>query len=681
MIRSDLRRDEEAVSAAVATVLLFGGVITIIGLMLLSMMPVIQELEGSVKRNDMQAQMTVFDHEVTAISESGLPGDSSEVELIPVDGELRWDRLRGGMWYSASWYEDTSFRIKGALDLDDQIEIRHPESNIEAVCYEDMRLGPDRPYIFTPNNLAETVLLTPYHGLTIPLGPVDLEQDGIEYKLSVGEVIELDADSTIYSSHDLIAIQTVGEGGTTLVPPTQANPSTGKGQHWAIPLPEGETTVEVFTDGDLMVQWTDGTEHGSDVMLQGQGVRLGNSWTKTFNLSEASLVEVITDIDSHLMIMRGETGRTTLLGDDGSYLSRSFVSPYSEGGMTVINPQSDAVTVTWRNGGVSVPGGQIVNVSWPPNGMEDSTLIESESDVVIEWYHGNHSLLQIPASDTGQFTGSTFMAGGADSHTLQNMTEYGYASMTANSGQHGMMMMEHDGAKRCITIDVTASGWVSTSLPWDSMRGQPDGEILSAWREGSHPASIEITLIGAYEDSTHSVLATAWAFQISRLTYEFDTSITGLEVAWSAGALVTNHPEMQAAVLSGPSDRDGPGARFSATVPSLHPTMTSTVGTGAMTLSVDLQMRESLASTEAYEVRRSWIGPYGEAIAAWSSSSLSSSEDWIVNPGRLDLLNDYTGWVPIPSHGPSEAIWHSNGGPIQFNLQVSSIDVHVEASR
>ena len=241
--------------------------------------------------------------------------------------------------------------------------------------------------------------------------------------------------------------------------------------------------------------------------------------------------------------------------------------------------------------------------------------------------------------------------------------------------------MEHDGAKRCITIDVTASGWVSTSLPWDSMRGQPDGEILSAWREGSHPASIEITLIGAYEDSTHSVLATAWAFQISRLTYEFDTSITGLEVAWSAGALVTNHPEMQAAVLSGPSDRDGPGARFSATVPSLHPTMTSTVGTGAMTLSVDLQMRESLASTEAYEVRRSWIGPYGEAIAAWSSSSLSSSEDWIVNPGRLDLLNDYTGWVPIPSHGPSEAIWHSNGGPIQFNLQVSSIDVHVEASR
>ena len=54
-MRINMRRDEEAVSAAVATVLLFGGVISIIGIMLLSLMPIIQELEGSLKRNDMQA--------------------------------------------------------------------------------------------------------------------------------------------------------------------------------------------------------------------------------------------------------------------------------------------------------------------------------------------------------------------------------------------------------------------------------------------------------------------------------------------------------------------------------------------------------------------------------------------------------------------------------------------------
>ena len=54
MTPSGMRRDEDAVSAAVATVLLFGGVISIIGIMLLSLMPIIQELEGSLKRNDMQ---------------------------------------------------------------------------------------------------------------------------------------------------------------------------------------------------------------------------------------------------------------------------------------------------------------------------------------------------------------------------------------------------------------------------------------------------------------------------------------------------------------------------------------------------------------------------------------------------------------------------------------------------
>jgi hypothetical protein len=88
-------------------------------------------------------------------------------------------------------------------------------------------------------------------------------------------------------------------------------------------------------------------------------------------------------------------------------------------------------------------------------------------------------------------------------------------------------------------------------------------------------------------------------------------------------------------------------------------------------------MRESLASTTAFDVRRGWIGPYGDAISAWSTNGLESSEDWIVNPGRMDLLNDYTGWVPVPSFGPSEAVWHTGGEPIQFNLQISSIDVQL----
>ena len=673
----NLHRDEEAVSAAVATVLLFGGVISIIGLMLLSMMPIIQELEGSLKRNDMQAQMEIMGHEITLLSESGLPGDSSEVELIPVDGELRWDRLRGGMWYSASWYEGDTFRIQGALDLDRHIDVRHAESNVQAICYEDMRLGPDRPFIFTPNEQSESVLVTPKHGLTIPLGPVIIEQGDVEYSLSIGEVIRLDSDSQITSSHDLVGLQMRGDSGSVLIPPTKANPATGKGQHWAIPLPSGETMIEVFADEDLLVQWEVPGDSGKEAVVQSSAVRIANSWSKNVNLSSDGILEIITDVDAHLLISHENEGRISLLGEEGNYYSKHFIAPFSTGNLSISNPNENAATITWKNGGVSIPANQTGVVPWPPANIDSAATIESSENVLVQWGIGNEGLLMLPAIDTGQVTGLEFMED--DSETFVNYSSEfdDYSSKLSLDGDSGLLMLEDEGAMRCIAIDQTASGWISTTLPWKSMTGLAEGQVISSWRDGDHPASIEITLIGEEGDSTHANLATVWAFHISRLTYEFDTSITGLEVAWSAGAIVTNHPELEPTILVGPTDRQGPGPRFSATVPSMHPTKTSVSGSGNMNLDIELSMRESLASTTAYDVRRGWVGPYGDAIASWSSNGLETSEDWIVNPGRLDLLGDYVGWVPIPTHGPSEAVWHTAGMPIQFNLQISSLNVHI----
>lgn len=681
MITGNSYRNEEAVSAAVATVLLFGGVVTIIGIMLLSMMPVIQELEGSLKRNDMQSQMEIMGHEITLLSESGVPGDSSQVELVPVDGELRWDRLRGGMWYSASWHEDNTFRIQGALDLDRNIDIRHAESNVQAVCYEDMRLGPDRPFLFTPVEQSDYVLVTPKHGLTIPLGPVMVEQDGKEFALSIGEVMRLDSDSQISSTHDLTGLQVNGDGGAILATPTKSQPSTGKGQHWAVPIPAGESTIEVFADDDLLVQWTLDGQSGDEAVIEPLGVRLANSWSKNVNISNDAMLEIVTDVDAHLLISHGGKGRTGLLGEEGNFVSKYFIAPNSDGNLTISNPNENAATITWRNGGVSVPANQTSIVPWPPTGVENATTIESSESVQLQWSVGDAGMMMLPALDTGQITGLEFMEDNSENFDNYTSEEEDYSSKLGHSGNSGIILLEDEGATRCIAIDQTASGWISTTLPWKSMNGLPEGEVITAWRTGEHPASIEITLIGANDDSTHANLATAWAFHISRLTYEFDTSITGLEVAWSAGAIVTNHPELNPAILVGPTDRQGPGPRFSATVPSLHPTKTSVVGSGDMDLDLELTMRESLASTTAYDVRRGWIGPYGDAISSWSTNSLETSEDWIVNPGRMDLLNDYTGWVPVPSFGPSEAVWHTGGEPIQFNLQISSIDVHLtEAS-
>jgi len=677
MIRTNLRRDEEAVSAAVATVLLFGGVVSIIGIMLLSLMPIIQELEGSLKRNDMQAQMEIMGHEVTLLSESGLPGDTSQVELIPVDGELRWDRFRGGMWYSASWYQGDTFRIQGALDLDRNIDIRHPESNVQAICYEDMRLGPDRPFIFAPNNQTDTVLVTPKHGLTIPLGPVKVDHAGIEHSLSIGEVMSLDSDYQIRSSHDLVGLQLSGDSGVALIPPSKANPATGKGQHWAIPLPAGETNVEVFANDDLLVQWTAPSESGENAVPQTSAVRIANSWSKTFNLSENGLIDIVTDVDAHLMITHGISGKTSLLGEEGNFYSKHFIAPSQQGNLSFSNPNANAATITWKNGGVSIPANQTIEIAWPPSNIDNASIIESSENVFVQWKLNQGGLTMLPAIDTGQITGLHFIED--NSQTIINQSsEFGdYNSKLAKDGNTGMLILEDEGSMRCVAIDQTASGWISTTLPWKSMNGVPEGQIITSWGDGEHPASIEITLIGVEGDATHANLATAWAFHTSRLTYEFDTSITGLEVAWSAGAIVTNHPELEPTILVGPTDRQGPGPRFSATIPSMHPTQTSVTGSGIMDLEIQLSMRESLASATAFDVRRGWVGPYGDAIASWASTSLETSEDWIVNPGRIDLLTDYVGWVPVPTVGPSEAVWHTAGEPIQFNLQISSLNVEI----
>jgi len=148
-MKYDLVRDEEAVSAAVATVLLFGGVLSIIGMMMISMIPVIEELQGSVERHDMSSQMTLLAKQTAELSETGMPGDSTEVELIPLDGDIVWDKTRGGMWYSATWFEENTLRVRGALNFDDTIEVRHPESEVKSICIDDLRLGPLNPYIYS----------------------------------------------------------------------------------------------------------------------------------------------------------------------------------------------------------------------------------------------------------------------------------------------------------------------------------------------------------------------------------------------------------------------------------------------------------------------------------------------------------------------------------------------------
>ena len=733
-----MRRDAEAVSAAVATVLLFGGVLSIIGLMMISMMPVIEEMEGSVERHDMSSQMSLLAHETSSLSERGMPGDIAEATLIPVDGELVWDSLRGGMWYSATWVEDMSLRARGALDFDDALEIRHPESFIEAVCITDLRLGPDRPYHYTVESMVDTAMVTVTPGLAMPLGPIEISlmeggEETSAVSLRVDEMATFDltniGEAVLSSSHALNVHTLVGNSGATYVLPNSPEPSDRRGQAWSIPVLAGEHAVHILSDSANQIHITvDGVTTIHYATPTGLA-RTGVHFHHPMSLSEDSVVHITTSSPSRLLLKANtasDEGLTAWPSTNGAYLGNTFLPPHVNGTLRFTNPGESVVTVTWRGGGISVAAGGIEHVGWPPAYDDGAATLDADGDVFVTWGASTQSSttddingsMFLPADDTGAISGGAFTYANTLNETEENLllrlagytSTYNVSSTASQTGvflensRHqtmtlaegttsvrveaghplrvlrtagdaGLLHLPHDGERRCTSINTQASGWITTDLPWERMGGRGEIDTQDAWRDGRHPASLSIDVLGDDGRSTHSSIGSVWAFHLSRLSYQFASSIDGMEVAFSGGAVVTNHPEFKPYVVVPPSDRGGPGPRFAATIPSLHPTASSDSGAGELNLEIELVHRTSLASTPAYEVRRGWSEPYGTAIADNAGIGLEASEDWTVYPGRLDLLTDYVGWVPDPSYGTAEAVWHTNGQIIEFTLQLASIDV------
>ena len=737
-MRGSMRRDEGAVSAAVATVLLFGGVLSIIGLMMISMMPVIEEMEGSVERHDMSSQMTLLAHETSALSERGMPGDVAQATLIPVDGELVWDSLRGGMWYSATWAEDMSLRARGALDFDDTMEIRHPESFVEAVCISDLRLGPDRPYYYTLEAVLDSAMVTVTPGLAMPLGPIDVTlvvngEEASVTSLRVDEMTSFDLtdvdEAVLTSSHELNVYGLVGNSGATYVLPNAPEPADKRGQAWSIPIQAGVHAIQLLSDNANQIHITVDGETTIHYATPTGLARTGVHFHHELNLSEQSVVHITTSAPSRMVLKTGldaTDGVTAWPATNGAYLGNTFLPPHMNGTLRFANPGEKVVTITWRGGGVSVAAGGVEHVEWPPAYDDGAATLDADGDVFVTWGGSTdvgstdaiNGTMFLAADDTGAISGGLFSYANTLNETEERLllrlagytSTWNVSSTTFQSGvflennQHrnlalsagttsvrvdaghplrvlrtsgdaGLLHLPHDGARRCTSIDTQASGWITTDLPWERMGGRGEIDTQEAWRDGRHPASVSIDVLGDDGLSSHASIGSVWAFHLSRLSYQFASSIDGMEVAYSGGAVVTNHPEFRPYVVVPPSDRGGPGPRFAATIPSLHPTASSESGAGELELDIELVHRTSLASTPAYEVRRGWSEPYGTAIADDAGIGLEASEDWTVYPGRLDLLTDYVGWVPDPSYGTSEAVWHTNGEVIEFTLQLASIDV------
>ena len=722
----ELHRNDEAVSAAIATVLLFGGVISIISLMMVTMIPVIEELEGSVERHDMAAQMTQFNQQTTTLSEQGMPGDVVTQEFVPVDGALSWDVVRSGMWYSTTWEEDHSFRIRDALDFDDKLKIRHPESTTSTACFSDLRLGPDRPYHYTAPTWAESVILTTKPGLTFPLGPIDVDvlRDGEVQntaELFVDDVQQWsfdNADWSLESSQELVVHWLRGGEGTTEARPTDAN-ADGLGRTWALPLPAGTSELNIVAEELFMVHGNGLFGDFSEVALPSELVNVKTKWNKTLELNTAQVVHITTTTNAQLMLSIDDTvGSATWKSLTGSIHGTSFIPPTQDGYLLLSNPNDESATVTWRGSGVTIDEKSSYSVAWPPLELDGASNLQSNVPISVTWSSSSSpvGVFELGATDTGMESGLMFNSNNSNTYNLELRTNGGQSTLNIStlsenetvlnrgeslrlpvngqaievntikghgiyalveSGSIGLQESLHDGARRCVSIDVTASGWVDVSMPWPSMGGRSIVDLQEAWRSGTYPASLHIELYGLIVEEPYTPIGSAWVMQISRFVYEFESSVTGMEVAMSGGAVLTNHPEFNPTVLAPPADRGGPGPRFAATIPALHPTSDSAVGGGVLSMEVTLTKRTSLTSDVAYEVRRGWAEPYGKAIAQSSTDGLEGSEDWTIYPGRLDLLNDYVGWVPDPGFGTVESVWHTAGQPIQFSLQISTLDAHV----
>ncbi len=753
--------DEEAVSAAIATVLLFAGVISIISGMMVTVMPVIAELHGAVERENMVGQMEDLASETERLSESGTPGDTAQLTIRPHTGTLGWQLQEGGTWYSATHQPDSSFRLEGVLDLDDSMRFRHPEHQIESLCVTDLHASAESLNHYRLPILDGEVTATPTNALTSLLGANQLtfEQNNSTSTqiITTDEVWTLnnglsatDGEAWIHSEMPLRVVLWRGTGGAFSPTPDQPIPGTDEGRSWTVPLIANSHSIHLESESPFTLEWETGATSGggsssSASVLQtpsGQSDTI-HSWQGEITTSQAQQLVLRTSTAARMVIHWGDA--TDLDGEgpgalswpdrSGSWTGIHFRPPAMEGSLLIHNPNSAPTTAKIGNLYHAISGYSSIRIPWDES---DFSWIESGEPIQVEWILDTQtvgsasthamgwrpgSLSISPAADTGRISGTNWKfelpksggtievpSVGSTSFILQpaspttswstNINQAGSSNHSspassvtvpgnhigalsieatsgalriyAASGDNGSTEIPEDGAERCITIGLRASGWIEVDIPWISVGHWKTNDIRNAWRDGTHFFGLQLSIRGAAGGDPHATLGSAWALHLPRFTYTFDSSVTNLQILTRGGFVGTNHPEYQADILTPPPSREGPGPRLAATVPVAMPTMDSVGGSAQIELTLTLDVREQVATLDAYQVRRGWDGPYAVAIAAESSAEVEYSSDWLAFPGQLDMLDDYVGWVQTSPTMP-EVVYHAGGQSVLFNLQVASL--------
>ncbi len=724
---------------------------------MVSIIPLIEERQGAIERVNMGGQLEDYAEETVRLAESGSPGETAAILLRPHTGGLGWSLRHGGTWYTATHVENRSFRLSDALDLDDDLRIRHPEGVADSICMSDLRATTGADNIHRLPALSGTAVVARFASLQEDLQPtsISVESKGVSVPTSnqvpASYPLSEDAQTWINTSDPVRILILRGGGGQTVVPP-DAPGVDGLGRVWTLPILQGEIEITISSHASQQIKLL-----GAGIDAEGRAVAssvpdgLGSvvnasHWQWRGAIDDGTLV-VRSNSPSTLLLRWspssfGDSGDATLLDATGSALGTRFLPPAANGSLLIHNPQTTPTPVRIEGFYHSVPAKGDLRVT---KSDEERGWVVAEAPIRINHLtDGSGSGVErlagldlLHADDSGRtggtawdFSAPTSPTGGDGSelHLLPLHPESGYdlyGETLFTSGQNGSLSASHgesgtitwdsgvtsrlvisgidemdeaapirayvstgddgvtwvpsEGSDRCLPLGDRVTGWMKIPLPWDDVDHMSDGSIREAWRVGSHPFGISIELRGDDGSNPNGMLASGWAIPLPRLSYGFESSIVGMEIGARGGFIGTNHPEFQPAVLTPPPSREGPGPRLAATVPLTMPTADSMSGGGIRSVDLTLDRRDQLTSMQAWEVRRGWDGPYGEAIAAHAGLELDHSVDWLTYPGRLDLLDDYVGWVQLVP-GSDESVYHAGGGTISFNLQLALLTHHAEAA-
>ena len=331
------------------------------------------------------------------------------------------------------------------------------------------------------------------------------------------------------------------------------------------------------------------TDRQASTTLHPRLARTAVSFTHSVSVAEETVVHITTSSPSRLLLktnLSHDQGLTLWPSMNGAYLGHAFLPPALDGTLRFTNPGEEIVTLTWRGGGVSVAAGGVEHIDWPPVYDEGALTLDADGDVFVMWAASRDASTTdtvsgttfLPADDTGGLSGGHFTYANHDNNTEETLVARlaGYkvrlepdgtepnqwcVSWTTTTTNPSSLPRATPPQGRCrppAACNASRRGrWLGSpaarrrramhsrrnaSKRLDRHRpsvgglGQ-SGEIdtRQAWTDGRHPASMSIDVLGSDGVSTHRSIRTVWAFHLSRLSYEFSSSVDGMEVAFSGG--------------------------------------------------------------------------------------------------------------------------------------------------